>query len=327
MADDRTDPDGKTGEAMTQWLRRLPWGVLALALFCVGLIWGVHAAFGSGLSTAVCGTCGRTYVVLFALVLLSLLQLVSGAVLPAIFLDGLLSWARVAQLIRLTALASAVNSLAPAKAGSLLKAIRFKSEFGIDYLRFSTAHFLSSAIFVLMSLLVATAAVGDELIRLFDGYLSYVYSSVPRWVIFISVVVVLMLTVTALRMRRLRSAWRGYAPRVAASLSVPRVAASVGVGLVQLLTLGARAMLAAALFGANPSWGGLLALGGLLAVAPVFAVLPGGLGVREAVFVLGGMASGVPPAIGLQAALLDRLVGTATAATMSVSEFLRMGRE
>lgn len=270
-------------------------------------------------------TGGRNVLAMLGLGALAFLQLVTAALLPAVVFAKLLRRERLWSLICVTAISSALNALLPAKGGTLAKAFLFRRAFGIGYTQFAVSHFWASLVSVTLSALVLAWVAGDRIAIWLAS------SPTSQGVLLVSTALMAVVAAVWLVLRRhagqtalKRSLGQVFAP--GASNPAPTVAAAMsGLAVLQILVLGARAMLAAAIVGGEPSWGGVLTLGAALTMAPLVAVLPGGLGVREAAFVAAGYLGGVAPPVALSAALLDRMIGTLVVSVFGLASLRVLG--
>ena len=296
--------------------RRLPRSLVlagvVLGLSFVGL-WLLGEAWQQ--PVRVCWTCPSTWLVLLTLCGLSLLQAVVAALLPAALLPNLLTKSRLKLLLCITVVSSMINSLAPAKAGLAVKAVLFKRQLGVEYSRFAVIHVASSGIVILISVAVVVLSYLGEVLELSSKYASGLGDS-AKWLFPVISGVLLAAIVLTI-------CWRGGIARtlhrlawILKSLTIGRAASVTGLvtlcGILQLALIGVRAMMAAQLFGATPEWEAAMIFGAVLSLAPVISILPGGVGIREAMFVLAGTIAGLPSEVSLAAALVDRIAGTVT---------------
>lgn len=289
-------------------------GLLALVsvVVCGGVIVALSTLENFSFLRSVCFTCAPTLSALLALFFLSVIQTTVSALMTIIPIAGFVARYGIFRLVLITALASAVNAFVPAKGGTLLKAFVFHHKFSVTYQRFAALHGYVALVVAVVSVLVLLVFLDWQRLEQLVGRLA---PMAPGYLL-VGVTVIsaaLGLVLAARKFKMLVFGTRAFARDL-----VRRSGVVGALAVVQLAAMGARAFLAAVMLGAQPNWQSTLVFGSILSIAPLVSVLPGGVGTREALFVLAGWLSGIPTALSVSAALVDRLVGTISVVGMGI---------
>lgn len=217
---------------------------------------------------------------------------------------------------------SLINTVAPAKAGTLLRSVLFRDRLGVPYEVF----FGSQSALATISIFAATP------IALVVLYVVDLWITIGL-IFGILVAAILMRLAMSIEQRRTgkRSGFEKRVQRFYMALRVPFLnqharAWMVGLGVANFLVIASRAGMSLALVGANGSPEAACAVAAALIVAPFFAVLPGGIGTRELLFGAAALGTGVPMELALTAALADRAIGTLALTLIAVPSAWRLNR-
>lgn len=255
----------------------------------------------------VCWHCPTVFVVLGVVVFMAAVQLVVAAALPAVLLPKLLKRTSLTLLFWISVFASMVNAFLPAKAGTGAKAILFKRFLHTDYTAFGTSHILASVVSLFVSLLVVSVFSWRYVVQAVSDAANKV-DAISGWSTVLTILAALFVGFVIVA----RSRWVTLTRKAVLERSggVLILVLIFLISFLQVALIGGRAMAAAHLFGVVPAWEMVVFLGATLSLVPLVSFVPGGVGIREAVFVWAGLVAGIPIDVSLSAALVDRIVGT-----------------
>ena len=218
---------------------------------------------------------------------------------------------------------SLVNTVAPAKAGTLLRSILFRDRLGVS----CEVFFGSQSALATISLFAATPA-----IALVVFYMADLLITGGLIIGLLLMVIVIRFAMQSTQSRTAeKSGLRQRLQLFFMSLRDPFFnqharAWMVGLGVVNFLVIASRSGLSLALVGANYSPMAAFAVAAALVVAPFFAFLPGGIGTREFLFGAAALGAGVPIEMALAAALVDRAIGTLALTFMAIPSAWQLNR-
>lgn len=255
-----------------------------------------------------CWACALTLFTASLIMLLAIFQQAAFSVASMKALQGAKSHVGFWTPLSITLVSSFVNSVAPAKAGTLLRGVLFKRHLRVPYTEFIGSQAALTSIGLVIALPFAFGAGINIALNLGGGE-------------FLAILILLVFAILALAwvvgtLPLLRKEFLEKGKQVFDAFFRPLHDRDMRIVVpafcvLQFGLVATRASVALFLVTGEYSLVSGAYIGGALILAPAIAVLPGGAGTRELMFTTGGFAAGIPLEFGLGAALVDRAFGTA----------------